>query len=105
MADYTIGLTDEGAYEIPLAAGVAKTIQITSGRYARDGVIVQQLSGASPVYARRGTTVTAQDPKSTMVVAGQWASVVNESGALTITISVISVAAAVISVYRDGDAK
>jgi hypothetical protein len=40
-----------------------------------------------------------------MVVAGQWASVVNESGALTITISVISVAAAVISVYRDGDAK
>lgn len=101
MADYTLGLTDEGIYEIPLAAGVAKTIAVTSGKYVKDGLVFQQISGASPVYGKAGTAIVPQDPKSVMVVTGQWASFINELGTKVTTFVIVSAAAAVVSVYRN----
>lgn len=96
MADFTITQGQQGAYEIPVAAGATVVIAAV-GFYDSLPLTVLVHSGTAPVYARPGATITAKDPLSTMIFpAGTWATTVTYNGSIAVTSS----SDAVVSVYR-----
>ncbi len=101
MADYTIAAGDRGVYEIPLTAGTVVTVDVkpTTGQKVAGAVTVFVHSGNSPVYVRRGTTVTARDAAADMVPPFTVADLpLGVAGAGVVAF--VSASAAVISVCR-----
>jgi hypothetical protein len=97
MADHTLNRDDQGIYEIPLAANIAKTIEIapTSG-----AVQIITHTGDSPIYVKRGTSVVAREPGADMTVAGNYLQLGVPPHGQTTTLAIISATAANISIIR-----
>lgn len=97
MADYTITPDDQGAYEIPLAAGVEKTVEITLT--GRPTVNVVHHSGDNPIYIGVNRAAVAADSGMRMLMPGSWLEL-TLSAQSTRTIHLISTGDAVVSVTR-----
>jgi len=104
MPDTTIAANQIGSYEIALAANTVSNVTI-SFDYTSPTNLVQVLvhSGTAPVYAKYGAGVTLKDQSSTLIMPQMWSTMLANPNSNQVTVSLISSAAAVVSVYRVND--
>lgn len=100
MADYSIGVDEQGVYEIPLTGGDITTVQFTNrAGYINNAVQINVHDASAPVYVRYGNNVDVRDPKASVVISGTWITL-PDNWDDKFTVAIISAAAAIVSVTR-----